>query len=121
MRMWYHAPPDKNHTFPFPFPFPFPPPRRRMLRTQTALATGPGKRLSKCPKKQQGKMLASLDDRSHHPSIPIHPYPPSIFTQFPSSTALSHPIMTASNRHPAALTVHTTTSLTSASTVRSIT
>ena len=62
----------------------------------------------------------SIIDAMSHAEIPVHPYWPSILTQWPLSIAFSHPIMTASSRHPVALTVHTTTSLASANTARSI-
>ena len=54
--------------------------------------------------------------------LPRHAAPlkiPSMFTQPPSTTARSQPIMTASSRQPVALTVHTSLSLACPSTARS--
>ncbi len=48
---------------------------------------------------------------SQSPSNPTHPKPPSTFFHHCPTTALSHPIITASNRHPTLLTAQTTLSL----------
>lgn len=67
--------------------------------------------------------LSPFNPHHHHAQVtPVHPNSPSTFLHSPLPNALSCPIMTANNRHPIALTAHTTPppSLRSASTARSM-